>query len=110
MKITFSPQGRKVEMFSKDGKLVNTLIYKHYKLSDITKIDQKRFYVYFLKDEEIYIEQISDENKLLSEEDRHRQQQESSTLRKMANNFYSPVQLSSAVLERLGTRHLPGKT
>ena len=101
MKITFSPEGRKVEMFSKDGKLVNTLIYKHYKLSDLAKVDQKRFYVYFLKDKQIYIEQIIDENKLLVEEDRHREQQESSTVRKMANNFYSPVQLSSAVLERL---------
>jgi len=101
MKITFSPEGRKIDMFSKDGKLVNTLIYKHYKLSDIAKVDQKRFYVYFLKDKQIYIEQIDDENKLLVEEDRHREQQESSTLRKMANNFYGPVQLNSAVLERL---------
>lgn len=101
MKITFSPEGRKVEMFSKDGKLVNTLIYKHYKLSEVAQVDQKRFYVYFLKDKQIYIEQITDENKLLLEEDRYRQQQESSTVRKMANNFYSAVQLSSVVLERL---------
>ncbi|MCX2486415.1 hypothetical protein [Pedobacter sp. MR2016-24] len=108
MKITFTTEGRKVEMFNREGQIVNTLNYRHYKLLDEAKVDQKRFYVYICKNKEIYIEQINDEKQLLVEEERSKKENESSLIRNLGNNFFSPVQLNPIILERLINDHYWG--
>ncbi|MET4138701.1 hypothetical protein [Pedobacter sp. UYP1] len=57
LKITFTPEGRKIETIAPEKKSGEVITYNYYSFSDRTKIDKTRPYSYFQKNNKLYIEQ-----------------------------------------------------
>lgn len=93
MKINFIPGGRKIEDLTPENKTKKITVYNYYDFSEQDKVDKKRFYSYFQKNNKLYLEQAQDMQKDAQDEDR----ENSRMLKKLAMYLYDDArQLDTA--------------
>lgn len=99
-KITFTPGGRKIELFDKDKKPAYVVALKQYDLANLTGLDQKKPFSFIGKNNKIYAEQVIMEKALLNEEQREGLGN-NSMLNNLSMHFYSKVSVEPQLLENI---------
>lgn len=92
LKITFTPEGRKIETIAPEKKSGKVIEYNYYNFSDRNKIDKTRPYSYFQKNNKLYIEQAKPAQQKPKEHD----QGSSRMLQRLSLSLYDTTPLETA--------------
>lgn len=91
IKITFTPEGRKIETIAPEKKSGKVITYTYYSFSDRKKIDKTRPYSYFQKNNKLYIEQAES----AQQEPKGHDQGSSRMLERLALSLYDTTPLET---------------
>ena len=92
LKITFTPEGRKIETIAPEKKSGKVIEYSYYNFSDRNKIDKTRPYSYFQKSNKLYIEQA----KSAQQEPKEHAQGSSRMLQRLSLSLYDTTPLETS--------------